>query len=169
VASVDDQGTQRLDDEQDGNWLPLAEASVQLGVSIKTARRRLKAGELVARQVSTAHGQAYEIWLPTNGAEATQTSTVNGVTTQRVDDATTLELVRLVDRLQRENMQLAGLVGSLQERNANLEAQLALPAPVTSTVPEIATGSPSVNVPVEPTQTSSEPSKRVPWWAPWRR
>ena len=47
------------------------------------------------------------------------------VTTQRVDDVTTLELVRLVDRLQRENRDLAGLVGSLQERNANLEAQLA--------------------------------------------
>jgi hypothetical protein len=168
VASVEDQGTQRLDDDQDGNWLPLAEASAQLGVSIKTARRRLKAGELVARQVSTAHGQAYEIWLPTNGTAATQTSTVNGVTTQRVDDATTLELVRLVDRLQRENMQLAGLVGSLQERNANLEAQLALPAPVTSTVPEIAPQRDSEAPVVEPTQTSSETPQARPWWRFWR-
>jgi hypothetical protein len=90
------------------------------------------------------------------------------VTTQRVDDATTLELVRLVDRLQRENMQLAGLVGSLQERNSNLEAQLALPAPVTSTVPEIAPQGDSEGPAVEPTQTSAETPQARPWWAFWR-
>jgi hypothetical protein len=83
------------------------------------------------------------------------------VTTQRVDDATTLELVRLVDRLQRENMQLAGLVGSLQERNANLEAQLDLPAPVTSTVPESAPQSPSANDAAETTQ-KNQPRRRKP-------
>ena len=39
--------------------------------------------------------------------------------------------IRFVDCLQRDNMQLAGLIGSLQERNASLEAQLALPPPAT--------------------------------------
>jgi hypothetical protein len=63
--------------------------------------------------VATQHGQAYEVWVATSGHTATQTSTVNSAGTQRVDDVTTLELVRLVDRQQRENRDLAGLAGSL--------------------------------------------------------
>jgi hypothetical protein len=162
---VDDQGTQRLDDDQAGEWLPLADAAPLLGVSVKTARRRLKAGELTSRQVATQHGQAYEVWVTRNGHTSTQTSTVNAVGTQRVDDVTTVELVRLVDRLQRENRDLAGLVGSLQERNANLEAQLALPAPISQERPFLRD---SDGVAVEATQTPSERRDGRPWWAFWR-
>ena len=113
----------------------LTEAARHLGVSVKTARRRAKVGELLSRQVATQHGQAYEVWLRMGGHrpnsmgghvstvndQATRvatltTATLDGQATQRVDDETTVELVRLVDRLQREARDLAGLVGLLQQR-----------------------------------------------------
>jgi hypothetical protein len=155
---VEDQGTQHLDEDQGGEWLPLAEAAAQLGVSVKTARRRLKAGEFTFRQVATQHGQAYEIWVARNGDTTTQTSTVNGAGTQRVDDVTTVELVRLVDRLQRENRDLAGLVGALQERVGTL--QLALAAPKEPTSQERPFLEPSANAVVESTQKAV----RTPQW-----
>jgi AraC-like DNA-binding protein len=62
VDTVEDQGRQRIEDDQAGEWLPLAEAAAHIGVSVKTVRRRLKAGELTSRQVATQHGQAYEVW-----------------------------------------------------------------------------------------------------------
>ena len=51
-----------------------------------------------------------------------------------------LEALRVVDRPQRENRDLAGLVGALQERVGTLQAQLALQAPKQSDGPEIAPG-----------------------------
>ncbi len=164
---MDDQGTQRLDDDQAGAWLPLIAASAHLGVSVKTTRRRLKSGELVSRQVTTAHGQAYEVWLPSNGTMATQTSRLNSVGTQRVDDVTTVELVRLVDRLQRENRDLAGLVGALQERVGTL--QLALDAPKEPVSTERPLERDSEHVPTEPTQTPSAVRNGRPraWWRWW--
>ncbi len=165
---MDDQGTQRLDDDQDGAWLSLAEAAAHLGVSVKTARRRLKAGELISRQVATAHGQAYEVWLPSNGTVVTQTSRLNDAGTQRVDDGTTVELVRLVDRLQRENRDLAGLVGALQERVGTLQAQLALAAPKEPASQNRPFLADSEGMSLDPTQTPRERSNGRPWWAFWR-
>lgn len=165
MFSVDEQGTQRLDIDQDGAWLPLADAAGHLGVSVKTARRRLKAGELTSRQVATQHGQAYEVWVTSNGHVTTQTSRVNGQGTQRVDDVTTVELVRLVDRLQRENRDLAGLVGSLQERVGNLQAQLALPEPVAS--PDRPISRDSEGSTIETTQMPSDTRNGRPWWRFW--
>jgi hypothetical protein len=163
LGTVEDQGTQRLDDDQAGEWLPLAEAAAHIGVSVKTARRRLKAGELTSRQVSTQHGQAYEVWVARNGYTSTQTSTVTSAGTQRVD-ATTLELVRLVDRLQRENRDLAGLVGALQERVGTLQLALDPPKePASSGSSQ--TGAPGAS----PSETTREPSNtKHAWWHFWR-
>ena len=144
-----DQGTQRVDDGEAGAWLPLAEAARQLGVSAKTVRRRLKAGELAARQVATAHGPAYEVWVPAAGPVGREASRVDGQGSQWVDDETTLELVRLVDRFQRENRDLAGLVGSLQQRLVFADERIrALEAPRDSTAAEIVSGEPATNGPV---------------------
>jgi len=51
---------------QEGIWLPLAEAADRLSVCVKTTRRRVKAADLVSRQLPTQHGQADKVWLLTN-------------------------------------------------------------------------------------------------------
>jgi hypothetical protein len=77
------------------------------------------------------------------------------------DMATSMtELVRLVAKLQEENRNLAGQLGYTQAKLQ--EAQLALAAPVTSTMPEIATGSPSDNGAVEPTDRRPNSQRHGP-------
>jgi excisionase family DNA binding protein len=44
-------------------WYTLAEAAPVLGVSVDTVRRRLKRGEIEARQVHTQHGPTWEVCL----------------------------------------------------------------------------------------------------------
>ena len=44
-------------------WYTIAEAAPVLGVSVDTVRRRLKRGELEARQVHTQHGPTWEVCL----------------------------------------------------------------------------------------------------------
>jgi hypothetical protein len=63
----------------------------------------------------------------------------------------------------------AGELATLRIERDQLAAQLAaLPAPVTSTVPEIDPQRDSEHDAVEPTQTSSETPQARPWWAFWR-
>jgi hypothetical protein len=138
---VDDQGTQDLKQAPDGAWLSLTEAALELGLSAKTVRRRVRAGELLSRQVATQHGPAYEVWVGMgsqfNGAVTREPSMSTHAGTQR--DATTLELVRLVDRLQREDRDLAGMVGSLQQRLLFAEDRIrALEAPREPSTSDIA-------------------------------
>jgi hypothetical protein len=172
---MDDQGTQDFDQSLDhgpaGAWLPLAAAAVELGVSAKTVRRRLKSGDVLSRQVTTQHGQAYEVWVPVDKAVDNHVSTVNGQGTHRVDDVTTVELVRLVDRLQRENRDLAGLVGALQERVGTLQAALEAPRPDPA---QMATGRDSEHAASTSTQTPADPPQATPrararWWQWWAR
>jgi len=54
-----------MDDRPGGVWLSLAEAAVTLGVSEKTLRRRIKAGQVDARQEPTKYGQAWKVWVDT--------------------------------------------------------------------------------------------------------
>jgi hypothetical protein len=49
--------------ESDGEWVRLAEAAQRLGASDSTLRRRIKRGQLDARQVPTQHGPTWEVWL----------------------------------------------------------------------------------------------------------
>jgi hypothetical protein len=83
-----------VDTEQGGVWLTLREASVHLGISEKTARRRVKLGTLTGRQIPTQHGPTWQVWVP-QGVDAA--GRVDSTGTQA---ATMLELVRLVGELQ---------------------------------------------------------------------
>jgi len=49
--------------ETAGAYYPLPQAAKLLGVSVVTLRRRIKRGQLDARQVSTQHGMAWEVWV----------------------------------------------------------------------------------------------------------
>lgn len=144
-----------------------AAASV-CGVDERTVRRWVKSGHLAADKQGGRFlipRSALEPFIGhadghSNGQERTAAAERTLPDTDAA--AGVLELVRLVDRLQRENRDLAGLVGSLQERTANLQAQLALPAGSQ----ERPFSGDSERVAVEPTQTSSETPRRA-WWHFW--
>src|SRR5688572_12239144 len=89
-------------------WLPLADAARELGVSVDTLRRRLRKGQLVGEQRTTPQGF---VWWVRIGAAAQ----VAPAPMQPAQPGI-VQLVTLVDRLQQENRDLAGMVGSLQQR-----------------------------------------------------
>src|SRR6266508_6760300 len=111
-----------MHDAQTERWLPLAEAAAELGISVDTARRRLRKGQLIGEQRPTPQGFT---WCVCIGDGATWAA----APMQRAQ-AGLPELVALVDRLQRENRDLAGMVGSLQQRLVFAEDRIrALEAP----------------------------------------
>jgi hypothetical protein len=169
VDMVDDTVDSTLDS---GQWLTLAEAARALGVSEKTVRRRVKAGYVAGRQVSTLHGPAWQVCLPgqvdsmgTADNPGTHPSTQVSTPAQPADVAA---LVVLVARLTTENTELSGenrelarTVAAWQSqavvlagRLADAQDRLALAAPSQSPV-EAPTATPSVETPTEP---------RRPWW-----
>lgn len=126
-----------------GAWLRAAEAAELLGVSEKTVRRKAKAGQLPARQVSTGHGPAWEVWVsgaePRPGTGRAQTDTRPAVDRSAVDmagqvaghgDAPLLEALQLINKLTEENRNLAGQLGYVQAQLQQRDEQLkALTAP----------------------------------------
>ncbi len=152
-------------------WYTIAEAAPILGVSVDTVRRRVKRGQLEARQVHTQHGPTWEVCLgtvstehqdadrrPANGAHGHAGGNAEGIAGGNAG-AGMVQLVALVDRLQRENRDLAGQVGYLQACvQMHEETIRALTAP---RQPVEAPGAPES---VDPT---TEPS--APWWWFWER
>ncbi|MES2360120.1 MAG: helix-turn-helix domain-containing protein [Gemmatimonadota bacterium] len=140
------------------------DAATRLATSERTVRRYLASGQLAGTRTAdgwTVSGQDLDRFLATR----TVSPTTNGHAVTDMSAGMT-ELVRLVDRLQRENRDLAGLVGSLQERNANLEAQLALPTPSETPLGERYANDPGNTS----TPTGPAPSRAYAraWWQFWR-
>lgn len=157
------------------------EAATTLGCSEKTIRRRIKAGTLRAHQLPTSQGYEWRVHL--NGAAdqapPLPTVQVSGQPDQVPGDAAQvdeqlpeaaampppqqyeaaneplLKALGLVERLQRENMELAGRVGFLQAKLQTAEEQLLtlaagpLAPPVTDH---------------EPTPITSPVEAPQPWW-----
>src|SRR4051812_9791595 len=98
-----------MHDAQQNGWLTLAEAAAALGVSPDTVRRRIRRGELVATH------NARQLRVRLDGVHGNVHSTeplhssLPGNAVQESEGL--LEALRMVDRLQRENRDLAGLVG----------------------------------------------------------
>ena len=79
-----------------------------------------------------------------------------------------LEALRIVDRLQRENRDLAGLVGSLQQRLVFADERIRmLEAPKEVTPSEIASSGPTATFGVEVTKGEPARPKRRGWWRFW--
>ena len=110
--------------------LSVTEAAVLLGVSERTVWRRIKAGKLPT--VETADG--VRVRLPADDRQVTDTTSVVTDTPTDSDRHATdtpsgpevLALVQLVDRLQRENQQLAGQLGFVQAKLQDAEEQIRL-------------------------------------------
>lgn len=128
--------------------ITVSEAASWLGVSERTIRRRIKEGQLQAASIETPQGHTWRIdpaSLPNHpalppgtppGAPGNHPAGPGNhpATTRQADDATrqpadtpeVLELVRLVDRLQRDNQQLAGQLGFTQAKLQEAEKTIAL-------------------------------------------
>jgi excisionase family DNA binding protein len=162
--------------------LSVQEAAEVLGCSEKTIRRRIKAGSLTAHRLPTSQG--YEWRVHVDGAVDQVTSLpavqVNGQNGHLPGDADQVDtnpsgqvdsapappneagneaLIKALDfaeRLQRENMELAGRVGFLQAKLQTAEEQiLALNAG---------------NAAPEQHEQSPDPPMRAasrPWWKFW--
>ncbi len=106
-----------------------AEAAARLGISERTVQRRLKQGTLKGYKVKSGRGEVWRVMpdavAPTPDAMTPQDDVV---TTEAAapDVPEVLELVRLVDRLQRDNQQLAGQLGFTQAKLQEAEHTIAL-------------------------------------------
>lgn len=152
-------------------WMPLGEAAEHLGLSKHQLRRRIRAGQIASRQVHSQHGPAYEVRVDGDATVASavrQPDDRNGNATVRVTPPLT-ELVNLLRETQRANVELAGMVGSLQQRLAYAEDRIRmLEAPKAEAM---STESPLTGAPAndtgETTQMSSESRNGRPWWRFW--
>lgn len=101
---------------EDDGALSVDQAAAHFGVSERTIHRRIKQGQLQARKVDTPRGQVWRVYVD-GSAVIDDTSAVKHDSTMHPAKAgETIEMVRLVDRLTRENTQLAGQVGYLQRQ-----------------------------------------------------
>lgn len=119
--------------------LTIKQAAAQLGISPDSVRRRIKSGALEAFRVPTAQGYEWRIALTHRppsasrqvGGTPTQDAAQLGSAPMQDRQANTQPLVEMVERLHRENMQLAGRVGFLEGKLQDAEQKiLALSAPV---------------------------------------
>ena len=80
-------------DGHDGQWLSLRDAAERLGVSVDTARRRLKRGELRGEQRTTPHGPSWFLHFPDAPSAA------DGRDEPPAPDGTAIELAVLHERV----------------------------------------------------------------------
>ncbi len=114
------------------NTLSIQEASKQLGISEKTIRRRIKAGSLSASKLPTSQGFEWRIHVDSQAVQ------VDGhhvqepphaavqLDNQPQSSSDVLKALEIIERLQRENMELAGRLGFYQARTLELEERVKL-------------------------------------------
>jgi excisionase family DNA binding protein len=155
-----------------GRWFTIAEAAPLLGVSVDTVRRRIKRKQLEARQVHTQYGPAWEVCLGDvqGGSPRLPTQDAQGP----AESAAILEALRLVDRLQHDNRELAGQVGYLRaqldaarQTIRALEAPNPQESPITQNLGPISPDpTPEPSEPPSPAPLPPTPNGRgrAPWW-----
>jgi excisionase family DNA binding protein len=151
-------------DNGDDQHLSIAEAAVRLGVSEFTVRRRVRSGKLAAVRVERPQGFEWKVIagsLPAPDAADQHVAGDHVPPKQRraVGDQVAeglLEMLSLererVQKLEQERFELAGRLGFLQAKNAELEERVKL----------LTAG--EASAPRDPTP---EPPQR-PWWRFWR-
>jgi excisionase family DNA binding protein len=148
----------------DDGGLTVDQAAAALHVSARTVHRRIKHGQLQAHKTQTPRGAVWCVHL--DGAAVMDDSTPAPVSMTQdtravMDDSMATpagvpELGRaleLVDRLQRENVQLAGQVGYLQAKLQDAQEQIRMLTMETD----------------EPTPATVDEARPRPWWQIWRR
>jgi excisionase family DNA binding protein len=150
------------------------EAAARLGLSEKTIRRRIKAGTLSAFQRPTSQGFEWRVQLDSvsdhldgQPVQVPPQVTVHVDSTEDPSPAAAtepglLKALDIVDRLQRENLELAGQVGFLQAKLQVAEQRILLleatPADELQVEPESGAGHD-----VQATEQLQPPVTK-PWW-----
>jgi excisionase family DNA binding protein len=156
--------------------LSIQEAAAELGISVNTVRRQVKAGRIRAEKVTTPSGYVYRVFPSLDTQPSTQASTrrVPEVdtqpSTQRVpvmlpdlaraeamasyNRALIEPLVAELGEARRQVAEQAELIGELRARLAALEAPKAEPADVE---------------PAAAPEAAPEPATRLWWRRAWRR
>ncbi len=110
----------------------IAEASEVLGISKDAIRRRIKSGKVSAFRVPTPQGYEWRVAIdaqPPSAVRLAHSDEQLAVSATRTAPGDP-HMAAVVDRLTRENTELAGRVGFLQGRIVELEGQMrALQAP----------------------------------------
>jgi hypothetical protein len=156
-----------MEEVPEGRWLSLQDAAAELHVSLNTLRRRAKDGEVTARKVARKQGYRYEVLVagasvageevpaqvPTGAGGTSQVPTgqVPAEQMEALRDA-----LQIVDRLTRENLELAGRVGFLQGQLESAKERVAL-----LEAPKTAESAP------QPSNPPQRPAPR-PWWRFWQ-
>ena len=170
--------------------MPLSEAAERLNASESTIRRKIKRGDLRAKQEETIQGYRWLVEVAdeqvattgdkvvTSDAQVVTTphsSSKEQATPSERDDrvVTSGEQVRTLDaqvpttelfqelrRLHDQNVQLAGQVGFLQAQLQQAQEQVKL---LTDTQHAPAPPAQPESTP----QPAEQPAKRLPWWKRW--
>ncbi len=118
--------------QRDGSFT-VKDAAARLGVSERTIRRRIKDRVIDAQQVPTAQGYEWRVYLDTPAVQVDTPSTrhagkVGGTPVQPAGTPAPelMKALEMVDRLQRENQQLAGQLGFVQAKLQDAEEQIRL-------------------------------------------
>ncbi len=156
--------------------LTIKEAAEHFGVSERTIRRRIAAGELRASRAPMAQGYQVFVQVDTEVDHVDTTADkvdndVDKVDTSAADMPIMAVVMDELDRVHTENqrlhdqtIQLAGQVGFLQAQLQQANEQIRMLTDSQHVVrPEPAPSEPAPDV--EPTpQAADQPAKRVPWW-----
>ena len=119
----------------DGRPLTIKEAARHFGVSERTIRRRIAAGELQARRVPMAQGYQVFVYLGDNHESANDNLDTPSVMLDdildnkvgvQVDNAALLKALDHIRQLEQEKTQLAGQVGFLQAKLQDAEERIRL-------------------------------------------
>ena len=150
-----------------GEWITLAEARERSGLSIDALRRRLKRGQLPARQEQTRHGPTWLVdaeALPSASTRVGAAPTV-GARVGAEAGAAMLALVEQNRELHAELLRRTEAATAWQARAEMLAGQLAdLREHVRALeTPKVEQTTPEPSAAVEP---ASEPQTR-PWWRRW--
>jgi predicted transcriptional regulator len=153
--------------------LTIKEAAEHFGVSERTIRRRIAAGELRASRAPMAQGYQVFVQVDTEVDHVDTTADkvdtdVDNLVSSALDVPVMAVVMDELDRVHTENqrlhdqtIQLAGQVGFLQAQLQQAQEQVRLltdsqrtpehPAPDAAPTP----------------QAADQPAKRVPWWRKW--
>jgi len=153
--------------------LSLTDAAAHLGISERTLIRRIEKGSIRGEKIGEGRGGVWRVYLdgqsaaphvqasdsrqampvPLSDSEHSVSDSPTGSAAPNLD-----RLVDLVDRLQRDNQQLAGQVGFLQAKVQEQERTIALLMAPQDEEPA-----------AEEQPTPALTTQRRPWWRRWIR
>jgi hypothetical protein len=101
-------------------WLTLADAAVQLEISLDAMRRRMRRGDLPKRQIRTRHGLTWQVRLDGPPADPGTSLAATVVPTVEVEPTVQALLAYLRDRDQQRDSEVAQLREDLARARADL-------------------------------------------------